>query len=204
MLGYVVRNALASGIFDEVFVSTDGEEIASVARLYGASVPELRPGNLSDDLTPTRLVIEHFISSVNKLQDENVVVACIYPFAILLSPDLIRSAKMEYESLRNIHNYLVAVQRYPHPIQRAFSLDLGGLVIPNTPQYFESRTQDLQEYFHDAGQFYFALSSTWCLNKSILANAVGFEISRYATVDIDNEEDLEQLQKLFAAKHNGQ
>ena len=203
MIGHVVRNALESSVFDEVFVTTDCDEIASIARLYGANVPELRSKTLSDDITPTRPVIENFISRVKKLQDQNVVVACIYPFAILLSPSLIRSVKESFEFLKDKNSYLVAVQRYSHPIQRAFALDSHGHMVPKSPKHFESRTQDLQAYFHDAGQFYFALSSTWRLDQSILANAIGFEISRYSTVDIDDEDDLEQLRLLYAAREDG-
>lgn len=203
MIGHVVRNALESNVFDEVFVTTDSDEIASIARFHGANVPELRPKNLSDDITPTRPVIENFISRVKKLQGEDVVVACIYPFAILLSANLIRSAKESFELLKDKSRYLVTVQRYSHPIQRAFSLDSHGFMVPKSPQHFESRTQDLQSYFHDAGQLYFASSSTWLVDQSILANAVGFEISRYSSVDIDDEEDLEQLRLLYSAKQKG-
>lgn len=200
MIGHAVRRALDSGIFDEVFVTTDSEEIATIAESHGASVPELRSKSLSDEVTPTRPVISHFISTVEKLQSKDVVVTCLYPFAILITSDLLRAAKTGFESLTDQSKYLVTVQRYSHPIQRAFALDSYGVMKPYSPHLLEARTQDLEVFFHDAGQFYFALSTTWRIDQSILANAVGFEISRYATVDLDDVSDLEQLRFLFAAK----
>ena len=200
LIGHVIRNALNSKAFDEVYVSTDSEEIASLARRFGACVPELRNSNLSDDLTPTRPVIANLISKVPKLQHENSVVACIYPFAALINQRIIHDAITRFEALPDDSKYLVAIKKYPHPIQRAFSLTAKGELLFQDPSKIESRTQDLKEHYHDAGQFYFALASTWAVDEPILQNSYGFELSRFSVVDIDEWEDLEELRRIFDSR----
>jgi pseudaminic acid cytidylyltransferase len=201
LIGHVIRNALDSKAFNRVYVSTDSEEIASLAREFGACVPELRESNLSDDLTPTRPVIANFISKTPELQRENSVVACFYPFAALVAQEIIRAAIQRFEALPDDSKYLVAIRKYPHPIQRSFSLTTEGKLFFNDPRMIESRTQDLQEHYHDAGQFYFALASTWAVNAPILQNSYGFELSRFSVVDIDEWEDLEELRRIFDSKN---
>jgi CMP-N-acetylneuraminic acid synthetase len=125
------------------------------------------------------------------------VIACIYPFAILTDSNLIRLAQNSFEALEDKSGYLAAIQKYPHPIQRSFSLTPEGLLSPSSPSSLEVRTQDLPARYHDAGQFYFAKSSTWLSNGSVLANAYGFLIPKYSAVDIDDMEDLEYLRSLY-------
>ena len=176
---------------------TDSDEIASISLEFGAETSDKRPKNLSDDYTPTRPVIADFIERHPKLNTDKSVIACIYPFAILIDSDLIRLARDNFEALEDKSRYLAAIQKYPHPIQRSFSLTLEGLLSPSSPGSLEVRTQDLPAKYHDAGQFYFAKSSTWLSNKSVLANAYGFLIPKYSAVDIDDMEDLEYLRSLY-------
>jgi len=197
LIGHVIKNALESTIFEEVFVSTDSKEIASISREFGAMVPSMRKPDLSDDYTPTRPVIADFIMTQPNLQSETSVVACIYPFAILARAELLRAARDRYEQLNDNGKYLVAIQKYSHPIQRALSLTPEGFLLPISTESLEVRTQDLPATFHDAGQFYFAQSKLWQLDVSVLANSIGFEIPKYSAVDIDDIEDLEELRRIY-------
>jgi pseudaminic acid cytidylyltransferase len=197
LIGHVIKNAIASNVFQGVYVSTDSDEISSVALELGAEVLDRRPSNLSDDYTPTRPVIADFIERHPKLNTDKSVIACVYPFAILIDSNLIRLARDNFEALEDQSKYLAAIQKYPHPIQRAFSLSAEGVLSPSSPASLEVRTQDLPARYHDAGQFYFAKSSTWLSNRSVLANAYGFLIPKYSAVDIDDMEDLEYLRSLY-------
>jgi pseudaminic acid cytidylyltransferase len=197
LIGHVIKNAIASNVFQGVYVSTDSDEISSVALELGAEVLDRRPSNLSDDYTPTRPVIADFIERHPKLNTDKSVIACVYPFAILIDSNLIRLARDNFEALEDQSKYLAAIQKYPHPIQRAFSLSAEGVLSPSSPASLEVRTQDLPARYHDAGQFYFAKSSTWLSNRSILANAYGFLIPKYSAIDIDDMEDLEYLRSLY-------
>ena len=201
LIGHVIKNAIASGVFNEIFVSTDSPLIASIALQYGAVVPELRSKELSNDFTPTRPVVADFVAKIPDLQKTGSVIACIYPFAILITPELIRDVKIQFDSLIDTSKYLVAVKRYPHPVQRSFTMSVQNELIPLMPDALESRTQDLPTYFHDAGQFYFALNSTWFIDQTILAKGYGFEISRHSAVDIDDWEDLEELKQTYATRN---
>jgi pseudaminic acid cytidylyltransferase len=200
LIGHVIQNAIASKVFKEVYVSTDSKEIASIASHFGAKVPELREPHLSDDATPIRPVIEAFITSRPDLQKENVVVACIFPLAIMASAGLLQAAKERFESLPSDNNkYLLAIQKYSHPVQRGFSMSSEGYLIPLDKSSLESRTQDLPVIFHDSGQFYFAKASTWLINRSMIANAYGIEIPKYLSIDVDDAEDLEMLRLIYQA-----
>lgn len=196
LIGHVIKNAIASGVFQGVYVSTDSDEILAVALEFGAEVLR-RSSNLSDDYTPTRPVIADFIERHPKLNTDESVIACVYPFAILIDSNLIRLARDNFEALEDQGKYLAAVQKYPHPVQRAFSLSAEGILSPSSPESLEVRTQDLPASYHDAGQFYFAKSSTWLSNRSVLANAYGFLIPKYSAIDIDDMEDLEYLRSLY-------
>lgn len=197
LIGHVIRNAINSNIFQDIYVSTDSDEISSISLEFGAKTSDKRPKNLSDDYTPTRPVIADFIEKHPKLNTDKSVIACVYPFAILIDSNLLRLARDNFEALNDKSRYLAAIQKYPHPIQRSFSLTPEGLLSPSSPGSLEVRTQDLPAKYHDAGQFYFAKSSTWLSNKSVLATAYGFLIPKYSAVDIDDMEDLEYLRRLY-------
>ncbi len=197
LIGHVIRNAINSNVFQDIYVSTDSNEIASISLEFGAKTSDKRPKNLSDDHTPTRPVIADFIERHPKLNTDKSVIACVYPFAILIDSNLICLARDNFEALKDKSGYLAAIQKYPHPIQRSFSLTPEGLLSPSSPGSLEARTQDLPAKYHDAGQFYFAKSSTWLSNKSVLATAYGFLIPKYSAVDIDDMEDLEYLRRLY-------
>jgi CMP-N-acetylneuraminic acid synthetase len=203
LVTHVIENTLASGVFKTVFVSTDSEQIAQIATASGASVPELRAKDLSNDFTPTRPVIADFIIRHQELQGDNVVICCIYPFAILVSPQTIRNAAQQVTKLELGDKYLVSVKLYSHPIQRGLIKAEDGTLSPIYPECLEKRTQDLPATFHDAGQFYFALANTWTVGSPILANAIGFELGKFSSVDIDNAEDLEELRNIYAIKQFG-
>lgn len=200
LVTHVIENTLASGVFKTVFVSTDSEQIAQIATSSGASVPELRAKDLSNDFTPTRPVIADFIMRHQELQRDNVVICCIYPFAILVSPQTIRNAGQLVTKMELGDKYLVSVRRYSHPIQRGLLKTQDGTLSPINPEYLEKRTQDLPATFHDAGQFYFAFASTWTVDTPVLANAFGFELGKFSSVDVDNTEDLEELRNIYAIK----
>lgn len=201
LIGHVIKNASASGVFEAIFVSTDDTEIANIAQGFGAIVPYLRDSNLSNDFTPTRPVIADFISKNSLLQSEDSVIACIYPFAISLEPTAFQSAAQKFESIQNLNRFLVAIQRYRHPIQRALTLNPDLVLTPVSPAHLDHRTQDLEPTYHDAGQFYFAKSDTWLREGSILSNSCGFELDSYKTIDVDTVDDLSELQRRFTNQH---
>lgn len=200
MLGHVIEIAKASGIFESIYVSTDSIEIKSVATRFGALVPYLRDSELSDDITPTKPVIADLIIHERALNNSDSVIACIYPFAILLEPRILQAAAESFKELVTEGKFLTAIQKFHHPIQRAFTLDSQKSIIPISPESLNSRTQDLAPTYHDAGQFYFASATTWLGPGTIIGNSFGFELSKYKTVDVDSLEDLVELRSRYSRR----
>ncbi|MBW8829361.1 MAG: pseudaminic acid cytidylyltransferase [Burkholderiales bacterium] len=199
MIAYAIATAQASGLFDDVLVSTDDAEIAEVAREHGALTPFTRPSELADDQTPTVPVIAHAITAVRRLGLRVEQVCCIYPGVPLLLPGTIAQA---LELLGPAH-YVFPVIPFPSPIQRALRRDASGRTTPFHPECAETRTQDLEPAFHDAGQFYWGEAQTWVEGKSLHGNAVSIVLPASRAIDIDTPADWEHAEALYQALRTG-
>lgn len=198
MIAWSIEVALQSGCFDRVVVSTDDDEIAHVARSYGAEVPFMRPAALSDDYTGTIPVIRHAIERLNVLGVEVEEVCCIYATAPFIRvEDLQRGLQLLDE-----HGcaYAFSVTSYAFPIQRAIRITNSGRAEMFSPELFSTRSQDLEEAFHDAGQFYWGLASTWLSGQVIFTpDSIPVLLPRYRVQDIDTQEDWSRAEWMFQA-----
>lgn len=196
MIAWSIEAAFKSSCFDEVIVSTDDEEIARIAKDYGANVPFLRPKKLADDFATTQEVIEH---SIKWLSNKNIFfdnVCCIYATAPLVQiKDLKDSLLILEKSQDDI--YVFVATSYPFSIFRSIFIDEKGYSSMLYPENFYQRSQDLKEAYHDAGQFYWAKSQTWVDFKNIFQKAKPLVIPRWRVQDIDNEEDWLRAEKLY-------
>ena len=177
-------------------MSTDSEEIAKVAQELGATVPFMRPSELADDYTGTSAVVKHatewYLENIGPIE----YVLTVYPTAVFLSEkDLIDAFNiLKSSSCQTVF----AGAKYPFPIQRAIYLDEQQRVAMFQPEHFFTRSQDLVEAYHDAGQFYFSKLSAVQNNISTFSNASQIIVlPRYRVVDIDTFEDFELAQRLF-------
>ncbi|MEV9529127.1 pseudaminic acid cytidylyltransferase, partial [Aliarcobacter butzleri] len=152
LIAYSIEVALKSKLFDKVVVSTDDEEIGKIAKEFGAEVPFLRPKELSDDFTGTGAVINHAINFL-KEQGENIDFVCtIYATAPLLQEKYLIKA---YERLKDSNaKNAFSCTSMPFPIQRTFKITSDERCEMFWPENFMKRSQDLEEAFQDAGQFY--------------------------------------------------
>jgi pseudaminic acid cytidylyltransferase len=200
MIGRAIETALESEIFDHVIVSTDDEEIAEVAIRYGATVPFMRPAYLADDFTDTRLVICHAIDWFKKNTCELTSVCCIYATSpMMLASDLKAASEI---SDRANDAFVLPVTTYQFPISRALILNKDKKLEAIDSDFINTRSQDLTETYHDAGQFYFASPKTWFEEKSILSlKNIPLIIPRYRVQDIDTIEDWIFAEKLYGALH---
>ena len=198
MIAWSIEAALQSGCFDQVIVSTDDEEIADVARRYGATVPFVRPAELSDDHTGTIPVIRHAIEWVNAQGQSVEQACCLYATAPFVSPDDIRRG---LDTLLDTgSDYAFSVTSYAFPIQRAIRLNAEGRVEMFNPEHFNTRSQDLEEAFHDAGQFYWGKADAWLQGRMIFSPAsVPVALPRHRVQDIDTPEDWVRAEWLFKA-----
>lgn len=188
MIAWAIEAAKNSGCFDHIIVSTDDSEIAEVAKDCGADVPFIRPKELSDDHTATRPVINHAIKECEKLYGPIDYVCCIYATSPLLDEKYIREA---YSELINSNkNFVFSAGEFSYPIQRAFRfLENGGLERTN-PEHRNTRSQDLERTFHDAGQFYWGKTQAFLDNlDSVSENSTAYVLPSFAVQDIDTEQD---------------
>lgn len=198
MIAWSIEAALQSGCFAEVVVSTDDDEIAEVARQWGAVVPFMRPAALADDHTGTMPVLRHAIKWYGTQGRAPQHVCCIYPTAPLLSPGVLAQA---YERMvQSGSQFCFGVANYGHPIQRALRVDASGHVAMFSAEHALSRSQDLEPAFHDAGQFCWGTSAAFIDGRSpFLQDSVAVVLPRSRVVDIDTPEDWQLAEALHAA-----
>lgn len=203
IIAYSIRAALECGLFDTVLVSTDDEEIASLAVYYGASVPFLRPKNLADDFTGTSAVVKHAIHWMHNSGRHFSFTCCIYATAPFIRAEYLHDA---YLKLRNSSmSFAFSVASFPFPIQRAVRITSAGAVEPLYPQFIESRSQDLEETYHDAGQFYWGATQAFLNDAKILSSSsIPIVLPRYLVQDIDTCEDWTMAELMYKSLQSSQ
>jgi pseudaminic acid cytidylyltransferase len=198
MIAWSVQAAQNAGIFDRIVVSTDDVEIAAVAREYGADVPFMRPAELSDDHTGTTDVIAHAIEWHVAHGYDPQKICCIYATAPFLQvEDIQRGAEILNNSGAD---FAFSVTSFTFPIQRAMKLRSDGRLEMFDPSQLQTRSQDLLESYHDAGQFYWGTQAAWMSNIPIFGpRSAPVMLPRYRVQDIDTPEDWQQAEALFQA-----
>lgn len=188
MVAWSIRAARASGCFDRIIVSTDDQEISAVAAEYGAETPFVRPKELSDDHTGTIPVIAHAVRWLEQQGQSPRYVCCIYATAPFLRPDdLMRG--LEIIQCTGV-DFALSVTTYPFPIQRAIRITREHRLEMFNPEHFNTRSQDLEEAWHDAGQFYWGTAQAWLSGKSLFGQASApVPLPRHRVQDIDTPED---------------
>ena len=198
MLAWSIEAAKASGCFDHIIVSTDDDEIAEIARGWGADVPFMRPAHLSDDYVGTTEVIAHAIDWMDRHLVTATLTCCFYATAPFVTPDDIRQGLEVLQS--SGAQYAFSVTSYPFPIQRAIRITSNRRVEMFYPEHFNSRSQDLEEGFHDAGQFYWGRAKAWLQGKLLFSpESVPVILPRHRVQDIDTLEDWTRAEWLFKA-----
>lgn len=197
MIAYSIECALKSGLFDRVIVSTDDNDISHIAREFGAEVPFTRPAELSDDFTTTTDVIAHAIGFLQQAGSEPTSVCCIYATApFVREDDLWRGLKI-LES--GEWQFVFSATNFAAPIFRSFRENVRGGLEMFFPDQFNTRSQDLPEALHDAGQFYWGRPQAWLDRVRIFGErSTIVKIPRWRVLDIDTEEDWAQAEMMMA------
>jgi pseudaminic acid cytidylyltransferase len=196
IIAYSIEAAQHTGLFDQIVVSTDDEEIASIARNFGATTPFIRPKEIADDFTGTNAVVKHAVGWFAE-QGHNIVHACcIYATAPLLQP---RSIREGYDTLAGSDAaFAFSVTSYAFPIQRALRLLADGRVDAFYPEHRLTRSQDLEPAYHDAGQFYWGTARAFLDDVPLFSSrSVGVILPRLLVQDIDTLEDWEQAEAMY-------
>ena len=198
MIAWSIEAAQQSGCFDRILVSTDDPEIAQVAQTWGAEAPFLRPAELSDDHTGTTPVIAHAIQWQNTQGSAPQHVCCIYATAPFMHGEDLRAGLTLLQTTNA--DYAFSVTGYRFPIQRAIRIRPDGRVEMFQPEHFNTRSQDLEEACHDAGQFYWGRAAAWLEGKPIFGNtSAPVMLPSYRVQDIDTPQDWERAEWMLQA-----
>lgn len=188
IIAYSIRAALDAGCFDEVMVSTDDEEIADVAKRWGAVVPFMRsPATATDYATTAEVLLE--VLDEYRQRGTEVEFACgIYPTAPFVTPDSLKAGLDLLRKDQDVHA-VIPVTRFSYPIQRALRLT-DGVISLFQPQHLLSRSQDLEPAYHDAGQFYWLRVEIFRQSHSLMGpGTAAVVLPEWQVQDIDNEND---------------
>ena len=203
LIAYSIEVALKSNIFNRIVVSTDDEEIAKTARMFGAETPFLRPKEISDDFTALSEVVEHTFEYFKNLGEKYDYICTIYATAPFIQ---VKYLLQGYELLSNSDAVnAFSCTSMPYPIQRTFKIDEKGRCKMFTPEYYSTRSQDLENVYQDAGQFYWTNKSRQekNVNKVVFSEiSIPIIIPRYLVQDIDTPEDWQQAEIIYEAYNN--
>jgi len=195
LIAYSIEVALKAKLFDKVVVTTDDEEIASIAKQYGAEVPFIRPKELADDFTGTGDVINHAIDYLKKQGEEFDYVCTIYATAPLLQSKYLTEGFNKLKESDAVNTF--SSTSMPFPIQRTFKLDNNGRCKMFTPEHYTTRSQDLEEAYQDAGQFYWTKLEKSSKEIIFGKDSIPIILPRHLVQDIDTLEDWERAEFMY-------
>ncbi|MBO5608334.1 MAG: pseudaminic acid cytidylyltransferase [Treponema sp.] len=187
ILAYSIEAALKSNLFDEVMVSTDDEEIAEIAKQFGASVPFLRSAETSNDFAILKDVLNEVLSKYAELGNVFDEICCILPTAPLIETEDIVNSQKILEDAKCVS--VIPVVKYSYTIFRSLKIENGKLSM-NWPENYAKRSQDLPDAYHDAGLFYW-YSKMYFEEKvaGFGANACPYILDEEKVQDIDTLDD---------------
>ena len=196
MISYSINAALQANLFDDIIVSTDDAEIASIATDLGANVPFTRPPELCDDFTGIMEVVNHAIEWYNSNRAEVDYVSLIYATAPFVTAESLRQAHAQL--IQANCSYVLSMTRFAFPIQRALTIEDNGSIDMFNPEHRFTRSQDLEEAYHDAGQFCLGKAQAFLKKEAIYsAKTQAFVLPEYLVQDIDTEEDWIRAEVLY-------
>lgn len=201
IIAYSIEAAINSNVFDEVMVSTDDEEIARIAKEYGAKVPFLRSEESANDFATTADVISEVLEEYEKLGRSFESFTCIYPTAPFVTDRKLKEASKLF--LDSKSDGLMTVVPFSFPPQRGMVLNDGILEYLH-PEYEKSRSQDLPKIYHDCGQFYMCKVESFLKFKSlVMPMTIPFVIREEEAQDIDNLSDWVIAECKYQAMNKG-
>lgn len=198
IIAHSILAALDSGCFDRVIVSTDDQEVAEVAREHGAETPFLRPATLADDHTGTNAVVRHALEWFGKAGHAIEFACCIYATAPFVQARFLRQGLERLAA--SDKSFAFSVTSFAFPIQRGVRINAEGAVEAIWPENIARRSQDLEETFHDAGQFYWGRAGAFLDDAALFSPAsLPVVLPRHLVQDIDTLEDWQCAEYMYRA-----
>jgi len=188
IMAYSIRAAIEADCFDEVMVSTDDNEIAEVARKWGASVPFMRSARTATDHATTAEVLLEVLHAYQQRSLNIDLACCLYPTAPFVTPANLQAALsllLKHQEIKGV----IPVTRFSYPIQRALRMQ-DGMIALFQPEHLLTRSQDLEPAYHDAGQFYWFRVAAFLQTQNLMGpGTAGMVLPEWQVQDIDNDDD---------------
>lgn len=199
IMTYSIEAALSSGLFDTVMVSTDDEEIAQIAKEYGAQVPFYRSERTSNDYAATADVVSEVLDEYAKCGIYYETACVIYPTAPFLTVDALKEAMGIL--LGGDADGVMPVVKFSFPPQRSVVMR-NGLLVPSDPESMKMRSQDLEPHYHDCGQFYCIRVASFLKQRAmVMAHTMPYLQDELTVQDIDTEEDWKIAELKYRLLH---
>ena len=200
IIAYSIEVAKKVGIFDEVMVATDGNDISKIATRYGARVPFRRSPENANHTAPLANVV---LETIRQYEQEGTYfdnLCCLLATAPFITCDLIKKA---YKILLNEScDCVLTIQRFSYPIQRALEYNQNGFLKMICPENQKKRSQDFKPAYHDAGQFYFSKVASFKKNRMFFAGKMkGIDLLEHQAHDIDTPEDWQVAELKYKVVH---
>jgi len=201
IISYAIEAALESGVFEEVMVSTDSEEIAEIAKRYGAKVPFLRSEKTASDFATTDDVLLEVLSEYEKRGKTFEYMACIYATAPFVTGVSLKKAVDILEKEKT--TMVMPLAAFSYPPQRSYTIDEKGIATFREPKYLNSRSQDLEKWYHEVGQYYlFDVKKYVSLKGQIEEDISALIVDDIEAQDIDTEDDWKIAELKYKLIHN--
>jgi pseudaminic acid cytidylyltransferase len=202
IIAYAIKAAKESEIFDQIIVSTEDDEIAEIARSFGAKTPWIRSKDLSDDYANTASVMQDAVKKLNSYSDNLEDICCIYPATPFLSPRYLQDGLKILKE--GDWDYVVSATKATTPPERSIFMGEGREIMMRFPEHEKTRTQDFQTSYYDAGQFYWGKETSWKCNNPILSSkSTILELPRKFAIDIDTTDDWHYAEQIFRIYEKG-
>ena len=199
IIGYSIQAAKDAGVFDEIMVSTDSEEIAEIAKQQGAKVPFLRSAATSDDFATTADVLLEVVLQYEQMGEFFDEICCIYPTAPFVTGTKLKESVAILEDKN--YDSVMTVTSFSFPPLRGMVMD-GDKISYKWEEYRSYRSQDLETIYHDCGQFYVLNVESFERTKKMVTDNTGaIEISEMEMQDIDNEIDWKLAELKYELLH---
>ncbi len=192
LIAWTIDAALKSQSIKRVIVSTEDEEIADIAKKYGAEVPFLRPIELSEDDTPTLPVLQDLISKINIRNVDNIIT--LQPTSPFRTTEHLNEAINIFES--NISaDSLVSCIEVPHNFTPGSIMKLSdeGFLQNYYENSFETqnfRRQDKPIFYARNGAAIYITKINMLQKAIVCGNIIPYFMDRFSSIDIDNDDDF--------------
>jgi pseudaminic acid cytidylyltransferase len=201
IIAYSILAAKASGLFNRIIVSTDSDDIARTAKIYGAEMPFKRPAELSDDFTETAPVILHALNWLTENGIAPEYFCCIYATSPFLTTEYLKKGLdllIEKDATTSF-----GVTSFSYPIFRGLKIEDSGRIKMLWPEYEHSRSNDLPRVYHDAGQFYWGVTKKFLKEQKLFSSdSIPVVLPGYLVQDIDTPDDWQQAERMYLAMQN--